>query len=146
MNIFQLGVSKQRSNICQIINDDPDNYLEATIPISLNQTDYDYYTQILQQTYRQHREGRIDVASNGGFSVKLNVTSILNNLGLSNVGMFYLRFLKSLNKLAAVTLEYDKKISKDNFRYKGGVPLLSYEYVEKILKKRVSVTLHLLMS
>lgn len=146
MNIFQLGVSKQRSSICQIINDDPDNYLEATIPISLNQIDYDYYIQILQQIYLQHHEDDIDVVSNKSFSVKLNVTSILNNLGLSKGGMSYLRFLKSLNKLAAVTLEYDKKISKDNLRYKGRVPLLSYEYMEKISKKRVFVTLHPLVS
>nr|YP_009511648.1 hypothetical protein [Melanthalia intermedia]AXI97525.1 hypothetical protein [Melanthalia intermedia] len=119
MKIFHLGRSV---NNLQIVSDQEGNYLKATIPTNLNQTDFAYYMEIL---YRYKQQLQYAYKTYGYASI--NMSTILLNLGKNTSGSSYKDLYKSLSKLAAVTLEYDKKINSDTMRHKRVESLLDID-------------------
>lgn len=149
MRIFHLGKSVR--NI-EYVNNKTDNHLKATIPYSLNQTDFRYYMQLLFQYVDCIKQlPNIDMAKNQFFPISINL--ILSNSSIARGGRCYKNFLKSLNKLADVTLEYDKKIGLNDLRHVKKESLLSYDFIyrgnvdstassQSTLYKKLTIKMH----
>ena len=128
MNIFYLG--KSVKNV-EYVSGKTDNYLKASIPRSLNIVDFRYYIQLLfQYTTHVKKISSKELAKDQFFPI--NIKIIFDNSKISRGGSCYRNFFQSLNKLAEVTLEYDKKISSDTkYRHIQKESLLAYKFIYK---------------
>ena len=116
------------------------NCLEASAPVSLNQTDFRYFMQLLfmyvesTQPSVDRLRSLDDLDQVGRELCPINPRAIFKNLGLTPGGRTYKDFFESLKKLSNVNLEYDKVTGKDKekrFMYGGGLLEYKFDYTNE---------------
>lgn len=123
MKIFHFGKSVKNF---QYVYSGNNNYIKASIPLSLNQNDFVNYIAILQQ-FAEYMRCYPNMISNDDY-IQINVRKILQSFGKHDSGRSYKRFMNTVKKLAHTTIEYDKQINTNGLRSKKVGNLLMYEY------------------
>ena len=123
MKIFHLGRSV---NNIEYINSKSGNYLKATIPVSLNETDLVNYIGILSQIAEQSSHKDYGNLKDNYFSI--NIQQLLNKAQKTISGKSYKNFINTLDKLARITVAYDKQISTKGLRSREVGSFLHYKY------------------
>ena len=148
MKIFHLGRSIKNM---EYVFEREGNSLRATLPNSLNQTDFKYFMQLLFQ----YIEAKNLLYQKQGMSsiddyFDINIKVLLQNLGLSSGGKSYKSFLQSLSKLSKVHMEYNKLLDADKQLYcTSAESLLSFrlsylkqQEQEKIGYRKLKIKMH----
>ena len=148
MNIFHIG--KTFKNI-EYEHCKPNNLLKATIPHSLNQTDFSYYMEILFQYVDQVKHCN-DIEQAKKKFMPININMILKNLNMSSGGKSYHNFEASLNKLSNITLLYHKKITFSGLYSTDKDTLISYKILShhsrqnqgksSVIWRKLSIKMH----